>query len=336
MHDGPLFRGVGYGNALVSLTTSDKLPERLSRNRNFILLWCAYAISALGDHLSEMAILKTQDALGAGVDITPLMARMTFVFFAAFVLFSPIAGMASDRWSRRVIMIGADVARCSIFVFFAALIAWTQDWGRWGPFLPLLPIGFFAAFFSPARASLLPNIVRPSQLIRANGLISGLGIIATMAAAGLGGYLADHHPAVVSFRSDAATFVMSAICLALMTFPRTAAAQQTQPRRNPRRHVLRDGLRYVRSHRRVWQLIMISMLVWFCGALVNSVIPAIARDVYGGTYQTMSIYKALLGGGFVLGAIIVATLGDTLRSHVGVMAGLLGISLSMTRFAPIS
>jgi len=48
------------------------LPHRLLHNRNFALLWGAYAVSALGDHLSEMAILKTQDALNAQVDITPL------------------------------------------------------------------------------------------------------------------------------------------------------------------------------------------------------------------------------------------------------------------------
>ncbi|MBU1238167.1 hypothetical protein KJ865_00540, partial [Myxococcota bacterium] len=32
-------------------------------NRNFILLWCAYTVSALGDHLSEMALLDMQHAL---------------------------------------------------------------------------------------------------------------------------------------------------------------------------------------------------------------------------------------------------------------------------------
>jgi len=64
----------------------------LLRNRNFILLWCAYAVSAMGDHLSEMAILKTQNALDAQVDMTALNARMTFTFFLPFFLFSAAAG----------------------------------------------------------------------------------------------------------------------------------------------------------------------------------------------------------------------------------------------------
>ncbi|MDO8631724.1 MAG: hypothetical protein Q7R41_14650, partial [Phycisphaerales bacterium] len=64
----------------------------LLRNPNFILLWCAYGISAMGDHLSELAILKTQDALNTTVDVTPLAARMTFMFFVPFFLLAPIAG----------------------------------------------------------------------------------------------------------------------------------------------------------------------------------------------------------------------------------------------------
>ena len=35
----------------------------LLANRNFALLWAAYGISALGDHLSEMGLLATQHAL---------------------------------------------------------------------------------------------------------------------------------------------------------------------------------------------------------------------------------------------------------------------------------
>ena len=61
-------------------------------NRNFLLLWCAYGVSAIGDHLSEMALLKTQDALSPDVDITPLNARMAFVFFVPFFLLGSSAG----------------------------------------------------------------------------------------------------------------------------------------------------------------------------------------------------------------------------------------------------
>ena len=86
----------------------------LFQNRNFMLLWAAYGISAMGDHLSEMAILKTQDALNPEVDIIPLSARMTFFMFVPFLLLSPIAGSLADRFSRRGIMVFADLARVAL------------------------------------------------------------------------------------------------------------------------------------------------------------------------------------------------------------------------------
>ena len=168
------------------MTTADRMaphpPNGLLRNRNFALLWSAYGISALGDHLSEMAFLKTQNALGGDVDVTPLTARIMFVFFVPFLL-APATGALADRLSRRGLMVTADLVRGAAMMAMAAMIAWTSPWGAWGWLTPLLMVGFFAAVFSPARSALLPALIRPDQLVRANAMLSGLGIIATMAAA---------------------------------------------------------------------------------------------------------------------------------------------------------
>ncbi|UCE59665.1 MAG: MFS transporter [Phycisphaerales bacterium] len=302
-------------------------------NRNFVLLWCAYAVSAMGDHLSEMAILKTQDALSADVDITPLSARMTFTFFVPFFLLAPLAGVLADRLPRRALMVAADVARCVIMFCFVVLIGWMQDWGTWGPVLPLLFVGLFAAVFSPARSALLPTLIRPGQLVRANGMISGLGIIATMAAAKIGGYLADHYAPVIAFRIDAGTFLLSAVLLMVLIPPPQLAPASSRRTTPSTLGELRAGFRYARSHKHVLELIAVASLVWFCGPLVNSVIPAIVRDVYHGSYGAMSNYRAFLGLGFILGAIIIAVLGDALRSEIAMTWGLFGIAGGIAVFA---
>ena len=107
--------------------------RNLFTNRSFILLWFAYGISAMGDHLSELAILKTQNALDPGVDATPLDARMTFLLFLPFFLLAPINGFLADRMPRRALMVFADLVRCVVLFFFLQLIAWTTPAGTWGP-----------------------------------------------------------------------------------------------------------------------------------------------------------------------------------------------------------
>ena len=315
-------------------------PSSLLRNRNFLLLWGAYAVSAFGDHLSEMAILKTQNALQSDT-ATAMMARMTFLFFVPFVLFGPITGLLADRLPRRAVMVTADLARAGIMLSFAAIIGWTQDWSVWGPYLPLLALGTFAAAFSPARFALLPTLIRSSQLVRANGMISGLGIIATMASAVVGGYLAEHYAARIAFRLDAVTYVASAVLLLLLIPPRQARLNAGGGGSASSAGQIVAGFRYARVHRRVLELLAVAAIVWFCGSLLTSVLPAVVRDVYGGSYADFGKYRACFGLGIIAGSVIVTSLGSALRSEVALTWGLFGVSggvglFTLSVFLPMS
>ena len=161
-------------------------------------------------------------------------------------------------------MITADMVRCVVMLSFAALMAWTSPWGSWGPFLPLLLVGAFAGLFSPARSALLPTLIRPEQLVRANGMISGLGVIATMMALLIGGYLIDTYkkPEYV-FRLDAATFVGSAVLLWMLQAQRRHRLPSHPTGFAHAATELVGGYRYAMCHRRVLELLAIGSLVWF-------------------------------------------------------------------------
>lgn len=328
------YSGVMDWSQMPKTTANNAYNESgLLRNRNFVFLWCAYAISAVGDHLSEMAILKTQNALSADVDITPLTARITFMFFIPFFLLAPVAGWLADRLPRRVVMITADVIRSAILFSFAWLIGQTQGWGTWGPFVPMLLVGIFAAFFSPARQAILPTLIRPDQLTRANGMISALGFIATMFSVAISGYLADHYVPHFAFRIDALTFLASAVFLLLMRFPKRYKKTAPQMNRPSPLKEFAGGVQYIRSHRYIRELLIVTALIWFCGPLVNSVIPAIVRDVYHGSFTTIASYRAYLGVGLIGGAVMISILGGALRSEVAITWGMVGISMSIAIFA---
>src|SRR5258708_390492 len=102
---------------------------RLLANRNFVLLWAAYGISAFGDHLSEMALLKLQNALDPGVmDVTRRQAVMLFVFMFPFFLFGPVFGALADRLPRKWIMVSADVVRAAIIFEMLFLLTRIHHW----------------------------------------------------------------------------------------------------------------------------------------------------------------------------------------------------------------
>ncbi len=96
---------------------------------------------------------------------------------------------------------------------------------------------------------------------------------------------------------------------------------------------LAAGFRYALVHRHIKELLAVAALVWLCGPVVNSVIPAVVRDVYGGTYTSIGGYRACLGLGFVLGALLVTAFGRALRGEVAITWGLFGIAGAIALFA---
>lgn len=305
-------------------------------NRNFMLLWLAYGISALGDHFSEMAILAHLDALNLDVDITPLQARMTFLFMLPFLIFGPVSGALADRLPRRWVMISADLARVGIMVaFFWLMERCTPHFGEWGVFIPLGMVGCFAALFSPSRAAMVPTLVRSDELVSANALIGGLGMIATMFAALIGGEFAARGWIRPAFYVDAGTFAMSAICVWFIT--KESSRRMNTARRDvkvePFFTSIVSGIRYILTHRRVAQLIGIAVIFWFSGAAVRSVIPAIVKHAYEGGFPQMARFPAWIGIGLACGAMIVLLLGNALRSDIAITWSMFGTSMAITCLA---
>jgi len=170
-------------------------------------------------------------------------------------------------------------------------------------------------------------------------MTGGLGVIATMLAVLIGGYLARGYAPSVSFHVDAGTFVASAV---LLSFIRVPAAELKRHRPGAGWSALKEALNYVREHRRVAQLIFVAVVVWSCGALVRSTIPTIVRDIFDRPdYLEMSGFQARLGFGMLLGALILTLFGDALRSEIAITWSLAGIGLAigilaLSVFAPVS
>jgi len=317
-------------------------PANLLLNRNFILLWAAYGISALGDHLSEVALLRWQHAMESlDGDITRRQAIMTFAFMAPFFLLGPAFGALADRVPRRLIMITADIVRMVIMFEMFRILSGLQSFLLPGydavahplqlrvAIIPLVALGIFAAMFSPARLALLPTLIRPDQFVRANAMTAGLGMIATIVSFTIGGYLAQNYSPTVNFRLDALTFVASAFCLFLIRAPLQAAAASSDHGFG----AIMEGFRYVRRHQLVREIIVVSVVLWIAASIVRSLIPAIVKDVFHGTYQDMGIYNGLLGVGLLAGSIALTIIGPSLKSPLAIswslkFAGLAGLVLA--------
>jgi 1-acyl-sn-glycerol-3-phosphate acyltransferase len=326
------------------------LPTSILRNRNFILLWCAYTTSALGDHLSEMALLYMQDATHRE-DATRISAIMLFEFMLPYFLLGPAMGWLADRLPRKRVMIAADLVRMAFMFSFAGIFSLIfdtfagKDWPEhltsttgfpllspWLYAAPLLFTGVFAAMFSPARAAMLPTLIRNDQIIRGNGLMNAMGPIASIASFLIGAALIEAYAGQaprISFLADGATFLASAALLCFI-FPPARRSRSIEPSKQKR--TLMDGFRYCRAHRRVIELISFTVIFWSAAAAIRSVIPALVGHA-GGQVSDIAYFNAALGIGMLFGAFVVALLGDALKSEIAISWSFIGAGLSVFALA---
>lgn len=301
------------------------LPSLLVRNRNFVLLWAAYGVAAIGDHLSEIALLRERGGMDRP-DATRVQALISFGFFLPFVLLGPIAGWWSDRFSRKSTMILADLLRAALVFNLAIVVRTLEKWlephglGDYSIVLPLSFVGCLAAFFSPARQAMLPVLIREDQLVRANALISALGTIGTIISAVVGGLLVVHYGPLLNYKLNALTFILSAVFVGFIAMSRSRAVPH--PPLEGIWSPLRQGFRYVWFHRRVFQMIALGSVFWAAAGVVISVVPAIAKVFYGADYSKAGLFRGVMGIGLAIGATFMTIVGPALPVQLAILLAL--------------
>jgi len=194
----------------------------LRRNANFRLLWMAQIVSEIGDWFYSIAVYSLLLELTGRAESVAL-ALVLQVLPQAFV--GPLAGVVNDRISRKRVMIGADLFRMAVV---AAMLLVTRE-TAWVIYPLLFLETIAAAFFEPARSSVVPNVVRKDELTMANTLASTTWSFNLFIGSALGGIAAVLLGREAVFVLDAASFVLSALLIWSMRFKETHVAVDRGP-----------------------------------------------------------------------------------------------------------
>jgi DHA3 family macrolide efflux protein-like MFS transporter len=181
---------------------------RLGLNGSFTSLWAGQLISLFGDRIHQLA-------LAAAVLVTTGSALATaLVFVTATIpnlLFSPIAGTLVDRWEHKEVLVVSDLLRAATVLLIPLAIVTN--------IVLVYPLVFaltsISIFFRPARVAIVPQIVRPDELLTANSAMwvgETLADVIGFPLAGL--FVVALGPALpIAFWLDAATYAASAVLL---------------------------------------------------------------------------------------------------------------------------
>lgn len=186
----------------------------LRDNARYRWLWIGLVISMAGDWFRTIAVylLVLQLTGASGLALGGVVIAETLSVF----VMSPLAGVVADRFSRKAIMITADLVRAVLALGFFMLTTTEHVWMAY--VLSALLMGV-SAFFHPAFAAVLPSITTPRQLLTANALASATWASMLAIGAALGGVVTAAFGAQAAFLVDAGSFVASACCIAMVSFP---------------------------------------------------------------------------------------------------------------------
>jgi MFS family permease len=278
------------------------------RHRDFRLLFAGQTISQIGDAafvvaLGWRAFTLTHKASSLGI--------VLMVEALGLVTTLLIGGVLADRHSRRLLLIGSDVAR-AVLVGGLAFVDATGHLG-FGVLIAFVGLhGLGSGLFQPAFGGILPLLVEERSLGSANALIGisrQAAIVIGPAAAGLIYGLAGSS---AIFGADAVSFLVSAALLA----PARPRAFERAPTEGLRRE-LTSGLRYVIHVPWLWRTITTFTLVLMTAfAATQVLLPKLVEEKWHGGVGSYGLLFTLQGVGMVIGSVVLGQTSPTRRRGV--------------------
>ncbi|WP_054049370.1 MFS transporter [Alloactinosynnema sp. L-07] len=199
--------------------------------RNFMLFWAGQAVSKTGGAVTTVALplvmiqVLSADAFTMGV--------LNAAIWLPWLVIGLQAGAWADRVRKRPLMIACDIAS-AVLLASVPVAAWLGVLTLAHILFVAFAVGCATVLFTAAYSAYVPFLVGRDNLLGANSRLHMTEQAAKVAGPGIGGVLATVTGAVAGLMVDAASFVVSALCLRSIR----AVEPATEPK--PRRGILAE------------------------------------------------------------------------------------------------
>jgi MFS family permease len=275
-------------------------------DRNFRLLTGGQVMSTVGDYCYAVALPWL---VLSGHGGPALLGTVLACYGVPRVIALPAGGVLADRVGPRRIMLIADIARAILAgVLMLVAARHVTALAVLGPIA--VGLGAGEGLFLPATSSIMPSLLAPDRLAAGNAINMAALQAGSVLGPVLGGAMVAAAGSVPAFAVDAASFVVSAVTLALIRLSRAAVpavAAESAGTESPAEQVDEAagdaGLwQFVRRERVLKLLMLITLVANFGTAGTFEVaMPALAHARWGaGGYGAL---LACIGVGMVAGTL---------------------------------
>lgn len=307
---------------------------RAFQSKNYRLYFSGQSLSLIGTWMQRTAVYwliydQTSSSFMLGVA----------VFCAQFpsFLLSIVGGVVSDRYNRFKVLLNTQIASLAQAVALTALVM-SGKYEVWHILSLSVLLGVINAFDVPARQAMVYDMMKNKDDVPgAIAMNSSMVHMARLIGPALSGIVLETLGASVCFSINAASFVAVIASLMMMKLP----AYKRTPRSNNVLGDLRNGFVYLKNTPSINRIMIMLALVSLMSLPYITLLPAYARDIFGGNASVFGYLNSFIGLGAIGGAYFLASrkTGTDLKGILFVNTIIFGLGLlvfSYTTYLPLA
>lgn len=280
----------------------------LWRDGNFLTMWSGQALSQFGSQITELALPVLAVLLLQATEAQ--VGYLNAAAMAAFLVVGLPAGAWIDRLRKRHVMIWADAVRALALTAVPVLFLLDQL-EMWHLYVVALVIGVATVFFDVSYQSIVPSLVRPTQIAEANGKLESTQQLAGLTGPAIAGGLIGLITAPLAILATVFTYIGSMVALV-----RTRDHEQLRAPddRAPLHREIGEGLRWVFGNPLLRRIVATTGISNLFSTFIFTLTPIFYLRIIGFSPEVMGLLFSLTAVGGLLGAIatprIVARVGE--------------------------
>jgi MFS family permease len=279
--------------------------------KNFYLYTIGKFVSMTGGGIQMVAIpLFILDLTGSGT----MMGVFAMLSTIPGIVISPLAGALGDQLDRKKIMIYTDIIR-GLIILFLALMTELDHITIVMLFSCQVLVSINDSFFNASTQAMIPEIVEPDNLTRANSIIGGVNSFSLILGPALGGILYGFIGMEGVFLVNGVSFIGSAVSEMFLRYEPTVSRfviKKVWPD-------IKYGLRVVLDFNALRQLIIYGGVLNFMFLpFLVVLLPYVARQDIGFTSRQYGFLQSFWMIGVMAGNLILGTYFSK-RSTAGAM-----------------
>lgn len=256
---------------------------------------------------------------------SPIMMGLSgLAAFLPATIFSPLAGVLADRYSRKLICIASDMFTGLVALVFAIML-WVNEVPVWWAIVILMLRGAGGTFQGPAISAIIPQLVPQDYLVKANGWSQLMQSGSFMLGPVLGAAMYAALPLPALLLTDIIGAVAASATLAVVAIPRLHVEKKEH---EPVFQNFKAGAHVFLEDK---QLLLITAAETLCMIFfmpLSTFYPLMTSSYFNATAWHASIVELAYALGMMIAALLLGSI-ITVKDKLGTSyLGLLGMGLT--------